>query len=210
MRLNVIALALLALSLAAPACGDDPSSGGSGGEGGSSTSGTGGANTATTGTGASTATTTGSGGCAPADAGCFDYCSFTPTGGVSFADDVMPIFEAHCNATTCHGSLSAPDADLYLGSASGNDAATIVEVYAELVNWDAYNAPGMVRVDPGDPANSWLMVKLDGDMSCPQAQPFCAGSCGQRMPRGDPPLPAAQLDVIRSWIMNGAPSPDPL
>jgi hypothetical protein len=202
------ATAVVAIVTALAACGGDEGGGsGAGGtsaQGGSSTtSGT------TTGTGTTTtsSTTGGSGGCAPAPEGCFDYCSFSPTPGVSFEDDVMPIFAAHCSSTSCHGSLSTPDADLYLGNASGNDTSVASEVYAELSNWDAYNAPGMVRVDPGDPENSWLMVKLDGDMGCPQAQPFCAGSCGQRMPRGEPALTEGELTTIRSWIANGAQAP---
>lgn len=192
------------------ACGGDEGDTGSGGDGGDTTSGPGGApSTSASGGTTSSGQTAGGGGCSSVD-GCYDYCSFTPTGNISFADDVMPIFEASCNSTNCHGSPSTPDADLYLGSASGNDEDTILEVYGELVNVDGFNALGMFRVKPGDPENSWLMVKLDGDMSCPRAAPFCAGSCGQRMPRGAGamPLPDSELNIIRSWIANGAPSPN--
>ena len=46
-------------------------------------------------------------------------------------------------------------------------------------------------------------------MSCPQAQRFCAGSCGQRMPRGSDaqPLSDDDLNIIRSWTANGAQAP---
>ncbi len=199
---------LVAALAAMVACGGgegDPGTGGNGG--GTTTSGPGGAPSSSASSG-TTSATTGGGGCSSVD-GCYDYCDFSPTGNISFADDVIPIFEANCNSTNCHGSVSTPDADLFLGLASNNDEDTIVEAYAELVNVDASNAFGMLRVKPGDPENSWLMVKLDGDMSCPQAQPFCAGSCGQRMPRGTGamPLPDDELDIVRSWIENGAPSP---
>lgn len=200
---------LVAALAALVACGGDEGNG-AGGSGGTSSSGSGGApSTSSSGGTTSSGPTTGSGGCSSVD-GCYDYCAFTPTGNISFADDVMPIFEANCNSTSCHGSPSTPDADLFLGSASDNDEDTILEVYGELVNVDGYNALGMFRVKPGDPENSWLMVKLDGDMSCPQAQPFCAGSCGQRMPRGTGAMPLSdgELDIVRSWIANGAPSPN--
>jgi len=203
-------MGLVAALAAVMACGGDEGTTGSGGSGGeTTTSGPGGApSSSSSGGTTSSGPTSGSGGCSSPD-GCYDYCDFTPMGNVSFADDVMPIFEDNCASGNCHGSTSTPDADLYLGSSSGNDAATIDEVYGELVNVDAYAAYPMVRVKPGDPENSWLMIKLDGDMSCPQAAPNCSGSCGQRMPRGTGamPLPQNELDLIRSWIANGAPSP---
>jgi len=49
-----------------------------------------------------------------------------------------------------------------------------------------------VRVVPQDPATSGLVDKLTGS------------SCGTRMPEGDPPLSAAELVMIESWIRRGA------
>ena len=52
------------------------------------------------------------------------------------------------------------------------------------------------RVAPGDPDNSYLIRKLEGD----------AGIVGSRMPQGGPFLDQATTDQIRQWIADGAPN----
>ena len=56
---------------------------------------------------------------------------------------------------------------------------------------------GMLRVDPGNPANSFLITKL----TLPKAFDLLFGS---RMPSGKPVLSADQIDSIRAWILRGA------
>jgi hypothetical protein len=51
------------------------------------------------------------------------------------------------------------------------------------------------RVKPGDPNNSYIILKLQGS----------AGIVGQQMPYGGPYLPQSTIDVIKQWITNGAP-----
>ena len=138
--------------------------------------------------------------------GACDGADFVATPDVDFAADVMPIFETHCNDATCHGSVSQPDGNLYLGASQDNDAATLDTVYANLVGTTAARAPSMRRVIPADSANSFLMVKLDGDFTCPQVACVSLG-CGSKMPYGNdkPLLSDATRSVIRSWIANGAP-----
>ena len=53
--------------------------------------------------------------------------------------------------------------------------------------------PSILRVKAGDPANSYLVQKLEGH-----------AAVGAQMPFGGPPLPAATLAVIRQWISDGA------
>jgi hypothetical protein len=179
----------------------DPSGSGGGSTGGSTATGMP-TSSSSSGNGAGP----GSGGCTPAPMGCYDYCEFDKESGVSFEDDVIPIFEAHCNSSTCHGNISTPDGDLYLGESSNTSADEMIEVYGELSEF-SQQALELKRVDAFDPEISWLMIKLDSDMTCPNST--CVTQCGQRMPRGSgaQPLSDAELTTIRSWIVDGASGP---
>jgi hypothetical protein len=77
------------------------------------------------------------------------------------------------------------------------DMTTRALAYRNLVSVDAMGPAcmggGRVRVVPGDPARSLLMQKLN-----PMPE------CGARMPRGAPPLTAAELALVRGWIAAGA------
>ena len=53
-----------------------------------------------------------------------------------------------------------------------------------------------MRVKPGDPANSYLIQKLEGT----------AGIQGSRMPLGGPFLDQTTIDQLKSWIVSGAPN----
>jgi len=88
--------------------------------------------------------------------------------------------------TTCHEGAAAP-LGLRLDAASA---------YAALVNAPSVEASSLKRVDPGNPAGSYLLQKLEG-----------TASVGGRMPLGMPPLAPATIEVIREWIRNGAAPP---
>jgi methionine-rich copper-binding protein CopC len=87
--------------------------------------------------------------------------------------------------TTCHIGAGAPqglqlDAD---------------HSYALLVSVPSNEQPAVLRVAPGDPANSYIIRKLQGS----------AGISGGQMPLNGPPyLPQATIDVIKQWITAGA------
>lgn len=67
--------------------------------------------------------------------------------------------------------------------------------YAALVNVNSVAKPGEVLVVPGNPDASYLVKKLEGDVSI----------VGRRMPRNGPPyLTEGQVLVIRRWIQEGA------
>ena len=69
--------------------------------------------------------------------------------------------------------------------------------YAALVGRASVLKPGAVRVIPGDPENSYLVHKLEGQR----------GIVGERMPRGNGPfLTEGQMLVIKRWIALGAPN----
>lgn len=65
--------------------------------------------------------------------------------------------------------------------------------YGMLVNVASTEVPSLLRVDPGDPDDSYLIQKLEG-----------TAAVGDRMPLGGPYLPQADIDVIRQWITDGA------
>ena len=66
-----------------------------------------------------------------------------------------------------------------------------------LVNVSAIGAPHLLRVVPGDPDNSYLVMKLEGT----QVE---HGGGGARMPLAGPPLQPDQIAVIRKWIADGS------
>lgn len=68
--------------------------------------------------------------------------------------------------------------------------------YADLVNVAASEcAAGRMRVVPGDPANSYLVQKLEGVSLC----------SGTQMPKTGS-IPASDITTIKAWICNGAPN----
>jgi hypothetical protein len=68
--------------------------------------------------------------------------------------------------------------------------------YASLVGVPSIERPGLMRVAPGDPENSYIYQKLEGSQ----------GIGGQRMPLNGTPLTEGQLRVIERWIDLGAPN----
>lgn len=69
-------------------------------------------------------------------------------------------------------------------------------VYNALVGVSSVQRPGVLRVAPGDPDNSYLLHKIEGR----------PGILGLRMPRNGPPyLTDGQIQIIRRWIEIGAP-----
>ena len=92
---------------------------------------------------------------------------------------------------SCHNAKDQAGGLVLEGSAA---YANLVGVTA--VNFAASQA-GMLRVDPGNPANSFLITKL----TLPSVFDLQFGS---RMPSGKPTLSAEQIDDITAWILRGA------
>jgi hypothetical protein len=65
--------------------------------------------------------------------------------------------------------------------------------YGELVSVLATSEP-ILRVVPGSPDGSYLVMKLEGRQSV-----------GDRMPQTGAPLDSIDLANIRNWIAQGAP-----
>jgi hypothetical protein len=87
--------------------------------------------------------------------------------------------------TQCHNVVG--------GRFNGLDLSHAV-AYGNLVGVSSRGNPGAVRVIAGDPANSYLIHKLEGR----------SGIVGARMPLLGPYLTDGQIVVIRRWIETGA------
>jgi hypothetical protein len=106
---------------------------------------------------------------------------------------VQAIFAPRCSFMACHGGLA------------GSLTLTGPDGYAALVRAPSFQVPRVARVVPGDPAGSYLMIKLEGRMSSVAECAATPRTCGEAMPQGEAALPAAELAVVRAWIAAGAP-----
>jgi hypothetical protein len=116
----------------------------------------------------------------------------TPCDGVAstFEQIQHQVFTPTCAIPTCHGVAQA---EHNLSLAEGEAYVNLVGVVPN--NSAAANA-GLLRVDPGNPGNSFLLKKLSGEL---------AGGEGEQMPRDLRPLHHLHVDLIEEWIAAGAP-----
>jgi hypothetical protein len=112
-------------------------------------------------------------------------------GGTTFDRTIQKkIFDSTCATPSCHGA-GAASAGLDL-----SDGAAIANLVGVPAANEAARAAGLVRVAPGDPDHSYLLLKLEGTL---------APGEGVQMPLVGGPLPASAIDAIRRWIAAGAP-----
>lgn len=196
--LNPLKIALVVLSLVSASaalgagCGGKITGGGSSSSGGDGGAGGG-----------------GDGGGAVVDKECFDYSTFKgSTPEVAFTADVLPILRRSCGvSTSCHGTQTPPSPPQhYLGPALDKADPTPAEV-EELVaglNVSSEEEPGMKVVEAGNPAQSYIMYKMDS-VKCSRLSCYDDDTCGVLMPLGNSkPMAATDRDVIRRWIAQGA------
>src|SRR5436190_494133 len=108
----------------------------------------------------------------------------------TFAKDIQTkIFDSTCATSFCHGA----------GAASGgldlSDGAAYANLVGVLATNEAAKAANLNRVLPNDPADSFLLLKLEGTLAAGEGVP---------MPLVGGPLPASAIDTIRRWIAAGA------
>jgi hypothetical protein len=103
---------------------------------------------------------------------------------VNFGREIAPLLQNRC--ATCH----------LTGQEAGNMALHAGAAFASVVGVPSVES-ALLRVKPGFPEQSYLMLKLEG-------RHLDAGGSGQRMPLGQAPLDAATLQKVRSWIAAGA------
>ncbi len=100
----------------------------------------------------------------------------------TFSSIQANIFTPIC--TQCHAGASAP---LSFSLQAGFS-------YDQLVGVPSVEVPELLRVDPHQPDNSYVVMKIEG----------APGITGGRMPLGLSPLSAEQIAAIRTWIADGA------
>src|SRR5262245_10705850 len=100
---------------------------------------------------------------------------------VDYSEEIQPIFSSRC--VGCHVGGGAPH-QLKLDEANS---------YSNLVNVASHEVPSLLRVEPGDPDNSYMVQKVQG-----------TAAVGGRMPLGLAPLTEEQIALIRRWISEGA------
>lgn len=103
---------------------------------------------------------------------------------LQFVDIQARVFNASCALSGCHAGAT-PQVGMSLAAGAS---------FAALVGVPAVEAPTLLRVQPGNPADSYLVRKLEGT----------AGIVGARMPFGGTPLTSDVINGIRAWINAGA------
>jgi len=181
----------------------------------------------------SSTSTAGSGGssgdCKTVTCKAIDYTNLDATP-VSFKNDIFtPIIRPTCNTSSCHGlplnraTADLPGAHLYLGPQPTDSSVPIDDNLMGQINTEltsaSHTAPTMKIAAAGDPANSFLMLKLTGcqnskGLSCTLQSADISetkSGCGDTMPptcysqmNDVTPPSEAQLTTIARWIAQGA------
>ena len=106
------------------------------------------------------------------------------TGSVTLIDVQAQVFSPRCALSGCHiGPTPQMDLDLSAGNSAGNTIGVSSE-----------ELPVLLRIEPGNAADSYLYMKLIEDPRI----------LGDPMPASGGPLSAGQLNLIESWIDQGA------
>lgn len=100
----------------------------------------------------------------------------------NFASIQQTVFTPICSQ--CHIGGAAPEGLRLTADVS----------YGMLVNQPSSQVPNLMRVNPGNANDSYLIQKLEG-----------TAAVGARMPFGGPFLDPSTVNAIRQWINDGAP-----
>jgi mono/diheme cytochrome c family protein len=100
----------------------------------------------------------------------------------SFKGDIQPIFSKHCAHPSCHGVAQSAGLQLSEGMAYGN-----------IVNVRSTEQPQYMRIKPGEPDSSYIVLKIEGKQAV-----------GSRMPLTGGYLSDKQIQTVRSWVKEGA------
>ena len=102
---------------------------------------------------------------------------------VTLATLQTEIFTPSCAVSGCHAGAS-PQQGMNLSAG---------QTFSNIVGVKSNESPGLNRVEPGDPDNSYLVHKVEG-----------TASVGGRMPLGGAALSNEKIQKLRQWITDGA------
>ncbi len=130
--------------------------------------------------------------------------SATPTVDTGLFREIRTtIFQPSCAVAFCHDTTSGP----FSGNLDLSDEVAYDNLVDVVPNNPMAARAGLSRVDPGNPDDSFLMLKVCspgvGAALCPEQLP--AEGFGNRMPLVGPPLDADSVELLRTWILAGAP-----
>lgn len=108
---------------------------------------------------------------------------------VSLANDVQPIFSVSCALSGCHNLNSRPG-----GPGGGGGTSLDLRAGNALQSLLSTTTPCGPVLVPGDAASSVLVGKLDGTELC----------MGSLMPKGNGSLTTEEIDLIATWVCQGA------
>jgi len=114
----------------------------------------------------------------------------SPPQNVSFKGQILPLI-----TSTTNGCISGPCHDATVPQ-QGLEL-TAAKAYADIVNITASECSSEKLIAPGAPDQSYLITKLVGTGTC---------YIGSQMPKTEPALSAAQIQLFRDWAANGAPN----
>jgi hypothetical protein len=115
---------------------------------------------------------------------------------VSFRNDVYPVLAKNCaTAEGCHGNRPTESVDLDLRAGAA---------YGQLVGTTAEARKGVLRVEPGDSAASFLVDKLAGSLRSGEGKPMPL-NVETGAPLSPSPLPPDFIEhILKPWIQAGA------
>ncbi|HEY2512014.1 MAG TPA: fibronectin type III domain-containing protein [Polyangiaceae bacterium] len=107
------------------------------------------------------------------------------TTGVSFSENVQPIFTQHCAVVGCHVPGNPPEGQVLAAGFA----------YANIVNVASQEVPADMRVAPGDLSHSYLYMKITAQQTVGEYMP---------PPATNDVLSATDKATIMNWIVEGA------
>jgi hypothetical protein len=117
---------------------------------------------------------------------CASVADTTQAATVSYANQIEPLFATNkyaCADIGCHASNLPGLTDYHMGG------------YADLFDTGTEaRQEGMCEIKAGDPDQSYMFWKVEGH----------SGIQGARMPKDRPAMTSADLQLLRTWILEGA------